>query len=83
VQFKDTSALLKQGSNYYRNTGDQPPADAVNTTVHQGKIEGSNVSAAHGAVRLVGVMRQFEMMQKAISISNDMGRKAIEEVAKV
>jgi flagellar basal-body rod protein FlgG len=51
--------------------------------VHQGNIEGSNVSAAHGAVRLVGVMRQFEMMQKAISISNDMGRKAIEEVAKL
>ena len=83
VQFKDTSVLLKQGNNYYRNIGDQEPAEAVNTEVHQGNIEGSNVSAAHGAVRLVGVMRQFEMMQKAISISNDMGRKAIEEVAKL
>lgn len=83
VQFKDTSPLLKQGSNYFRNTSDQEPGEATNTQVHQGQIEASNVSAAHGAVRLVGVMRQFEMMQKAISISNDMGRKAIEEVAKV
>ena len=83
VQFKDTSALLKQGNNYYRNSSDQAPGAAENTQVRQGHIEASNVSAAHGAVRLVGVMRQFEMMQKAISISNDMGRKAIEEVAKV
>ena len=74
---------MKQGSNYFRNPTTQAPADATDVQVHQGKIEASNVSAAHGAVRLVGVIRQFEMMQKAITLSNDMGRKAIEEVAKV
>jgi len=83
VEFKDPTLLVKQGSNYFRNGSDQPPAGASNVQVRQGQIESSNVSAAHGAVRLVGVIRQFEMMQKAISISNDMGRKAIEEVAKV
>ncbi len=83
VEFKDPSLLVKQGSNYFRNGSGQAPADAANVQVEQGQIESSNVSAAHGAVRLVGVIRQFEMMQKAISISNDMGRKAIEEVAKV
>ena len=83
VEFKDSSLLLKQGSNYFRNTGDQAPVLSSTVQVNQGQIESSNVSAAHGAVRLVGVIRQFEMMQKAISISNDMGRKAIEEVAKV
>ncbi len=83
VEFKDHSLLLKQGSNYFRNGSSQTPGNAANVQVHQGQIESSNVSAAQGAVRLVGVIRQFEMMQKAISISNDMGRKAIEEVAKV
>jgi flagellar basal body rod protein FlgG len=34
-------------------------------------------------VRIVGLSRQFEMMQKAITISNDMNKQAIEEVAKV
>ena len=29
------------------------------------------------------VVRQFEMMKKAVSISNEMGRQAIEQVAKV
>ncbi|MBZ5610065.1 MAG: flagellar basal-body rod protein FlgF [Acidobacteriia bacterium] len=83
VDFKDPSVLLKQGNNYFRNTSDQQPADATDIKVHQGRLEGSNVSASHAAVRLVGVMRQFEMMQKAISISGDMSRKTIEEVAKV
>jgi flagellar basal body rod protein FlgG len=83
VNFSDTSALVKQGNNYFRNTTDQKPVDATDLTLYQGKVEASNVGASQAAVRLVGVLRQFEMMQKAISISGDMGRKAIEEVAKV
>jgi flagellar basal body rod protein FlgG len=35
------------------------------------------------AMRLVGVMRQFEMLQKAIEIGNEMDTKAIQEVARV
>jgi flagellar basal body rod protein FlgG len=81
--FPDTSGLTKQGSNYFQNNTGQDPADASDIQIYQGKIEASNVSASQGAVRIVGLMRQFEMMQKAISVSNDMGRKAIEEVAKV
>ena len=34
-------------------------------------------------MRLVGVMRQFEMLQKAIGISSDMDTKSIQEVARV
>ena len=83
AEFKDRSSIVKQGFNYFRNAGTQKPEVASSVQVQQGKLEASNVNAAHGAVRLVGVMRQFEVMQKAISISNEMGRQAIEEVAKV
>jgi flagellar basal-body rod protein FlgF len=83
VEFDDPATLVKYGGNYFQNAGMQNPPDAVNTQVYQGKVEASNVSASQGAVRLVGVMRQFEMMQKAVSISNDMGRMAVEEVAKL
>lgn len=83
AEFQNPAALTKYGANYFSNTTGQEPVDAANAQIYQGKIEASNVSASHGAVRIVGLMRQFEMMQKAISISNDMGRKAIEEVAKV
>jgi flagellar basal body rod protein FlgG len=34
-------------------------------------------------VRLVGVMRQFEMLQKAVALGSDMSKQAIEQVAKV
>jgi flagellar basal body rod protein FlgG len=83
VEFKDPAGLAKQGNNYFRNASDQAPVNAVNLRVHQGKVEASNVSPAQAAVRLVSVMRQFEMMQKAVSISGDMSRKVIEEVARV
>jgi len=83
VEFKDPSVLVKQGNNYFRTAGNQTPTEATNVQVHQGKIEASNVNASQAAVRLVSVMRQFEMMQKAVSISGDMNKKAIEEVARV
>jgi flagellar basal body rod protein FlgG len=34
-------------------------------------------------MRLVGIMRQFEMLQKAIGVSSDMDTKSIQEVARV
>jgi len=83
AEFSSTAGLTKQGNNYFQNNTALEPGNAADTQIYQGKIEESNVSASHGAVRIVGLMRQFEMMQKAISISNDMGRKAIEDVAKV
>ena len=51
--------------------------------IQQGKLEQSNVGSAESAVRLVAIMRQFEMLQKAMSIGNDLNKHAIEEVAKV
>jgi flagellar basal body rod protein FlgG len=83
VNFTDPSVLTKQGNTYFANGSDQKPSDATDVQVHQGQVEDSNISPAQGAVRLVNVMRQFEMMQKAVSLSNDMSRKAIEEVARV
>jgi flagellar basal-body rod protein FlgF len=83
ADFTNTAGLTKQGNSYFQNNTALDPTDASGAAVLQGKLEASNVSASHGAVRIVGLMRQFEMMQKAISLSNDMGKKAIEEVAKV
>ena len=51
--------------------------------VQQGKLEASNVGAAEAAVRLVSVMRQFEMLQRAISLGGEMNRRAVEDVARV
>jgi flagellar basal-body rod protein FlgF len=85
VDFTDPSVLAKQGAGYFQApSGAAPapaPADAVE--VRQGRLEGSNVNAAEGAVRLVNVIRQFETLQKAIALGAEMNKKAVEEVARV
>jgi len=84
VDFPDSRVLSKQGSNYFRlEDPKSKPVAVTETLVEQGKIESSNVSTAGAAVRLVSVMRQFEMLQKAVSISGDMNKHAVEEVARV
>ena len=84
ASFADTSVLAKQGNNYFVNTNSSvTPTPAADTDVRQGQVEASNVKTPEVAVRLVGVMRQFEMLQKAITMSLDMNKKGIEEVARV
>ncbi len=84
VDFSSTAGLSKQGSNYLRvadpSLKPSPPAGAL---VEQGHLEASNTGSAESAVRLVNVMRQFEMLQKAAQLGNDMSRQAIEQVARV
>ena len=51
--------------------------------VNQGKVESSNVAPAESAVRLVDLMRQYEMLQKAVSLSAEMNKQATDQVARV
>ncbi len=74
--------LDKVGLNYFAPRAGAAPKQA-DGVIEQGKLEESNVGSAESAVRLVAIMRQFEMLQKAMSIGNDLNRHAIEEVAKV
>ncbi len=84
VDFQDRSVLQKVGKAYFGVTDPKAaPIPADGLTVSQGKLESSNVSPAESAVRLVDLMRQFEMLQKAISISTDMNKKAVQDVARV
>jgi len=81
ADFAEPAAVIKQGASYFRSTAPAQPASG--THVEQGKLEGSNVGAAESAVRLVSVMRQFEMLQKAVSLGSQMNSEAVQEVARV
>jgi flagellar basal-body rod protein FlgF len=84
VGVQDQSSFTKVGHSYFRTQDPAAkPTPAANVQVQQGKLENSNVSPAESAVRLVSVMRQFEMLQRAISLGAEMNRKAVEEVARV
>jgi flagellar basal-body rod protein FlgF len=84
ADFTSTAGLVKQGNNYFR--AGQPPAQTATppgTAIQQGHLEESNTGSAEAAVRLIGVMRQFEMLQKAVALGADMNQHAIQEVARV
>jgi flagellar basal-body rod protein FlgG len=84
ADFADPSLLVKVGHSYFRaQDPNAAPRPASGVEVHQRNLESSNVGTAGAAVRLVSVMRQFEMLQKAISLGGEMNRRAIEEVARV
>lgn len=83
-----SDTLKKLGSTYFAmmNPSAAVPqassTQASSTEVLQGQLEQSNVPVADAAVKLVSVMRQFEMMQKAINLGTEMSKQAISEVAK-
>lgn len=76
-------ALTKRGGTYFSVSSLAKTAPAKDPDVVQGKVESSNVESSSAAVKLVGVLRQFEMMQRAVRIASEMGRQAVEQVAKV
>jgi flagellar basal-body rod protein FlgF len=78
----DRGGMDKIGANYFVPSEGVKAKQATGAVV-QGRLEQSNVGAAESSVRLVAIMRQFEMLQKAMNIGNELNRKAIEEVAKV
>jgi len=83
VEFSQPEHLAKHSGTYFQLSDPGiTPEQAADASLHQGRLEGANFTPAESAVRLVTVMRQFEMLQKAIQISAEMGRKS-EEVARV
>jgi flagellar basal-body rod protein FlgF len=77
-------ALSKMGGSYFISSPQSAkPILLPDTEVRQGALEQSNVPVADSAVRLVSIMRQFEMLQKAMTVGADMDKQAVEEVARV
>ena len=79
-----SDTLKKLGSTYFAllDKNAVAPAAGIETEVLQGNLEQSNVPVGDSAVKLVSVMRQFEMMQKAINLGTEMNKQAITDVAK-
>jgi flagellar basal body rod protein FlgG len=81
VGFEDQRLLSKFGKNYFQAQGDA--AKPASAEVLAGKLESSNVSSAESAVRIISVLRQSEMLQKAIALASGMGQRVVNEVAQV
>jgi flagellar basal-body rod protein FlgF len=83
ANFTDPRVLSKMGNSYFVNSNPSVQPVASTAVVAQGQLEGSNVQLSEAAVGLVGVMRQSEMLQKAILTTAEMNKQALQEVARV
>lgn len=83
VDFSGPEGIAKHGNNYFRIADSAVRPMASGASVGHKQLEASNTGSAESAVRLVSVMRQFEMLQKAVNLGGEMNRAAIEQVAKV
>ncbi len=73
----------REGAYFALDKRDLTSLKTSSAEVHQGRLEAANFSPAEAAVRLVNILRQFETLQKALQIGGEMGRKAVEDVARV
>jgi flagellar basal-body rod protein FlgF len=82
VEFSDPAALVRDGVSLLRSTG-EVPRPAAQSEVKSGALEQSNVSVPDRIVELASVSRNFETMQRALSmLSNDIDQRAITELGR-
>ena len=85
VQFADANqALTKEGSSLFMATGRQRATEAAGTRVVQGTLEMSNVNSLTEMVAMMQNTREFESLQKAVSMMmNDVGKTVATELGRL
>ena len=83
VQFAPGTEFEPEGnSKYIAPAGSEKPATGEN--VRQGMLESSNINAVAGAVDLIVMQRQADMMSRALSILNaEFNRPATQDIPRV
>jgi flagellar basal body rod protein FlgG len=77
------SAVKRSGLYFSLDLPANASLPAARGSVRQAHLEQSNIGPAQSAVRLVEILRQFESLQRAAQIGAEMGRRSVEEVARV
>jgi len=81
VDFANTSALIKQGSNLYSTT--QTPNTPAVVGVRQGALEASNVQPVIEISHMIEVMRAYEATASLSKSQEDMMRQAINQLGQM
>ncbi|HUA01653.1 MAG TPA: flagellar hook basal-body protein [Candidatus Aquilonibacter sp.] len=80
----DPGTQLAPEGNLYFTAPDGSVKTAANTTVQQGALEASNMNPIDGAIDLVSIQRNAQLMMRAVSIFNDdFNRTAAEQIGRV
>jgi len=85
VTFSNFTTLQKAGGNLLAQTDpeiQEQPAAGLRT--HQGALEASNVNSIGETVTMLKMSREFEILQRAVSLqTNDIGRIIAQEIGKL
>jgi flagellar basal-body rod protein FlgF len=83
VRFPDARAdLLKEGDALFVSRSEQPPLEATGTRVEQGMLEASNVNPVGELVAMIQNNREFESLQRSITLQGSL-RKIAGEIGKI
>jgi flagellar basal-body rod protein FlgF len=82
VSFANPQQAEKQGSNLYAAAGGAPQQD-LKSTIEQGYIEKSNVSAVGEMSKMVEVTRSYTQVANMLQVQSDLRKNAIEKLADV
>jgi flagellar basal-body rod protein FlgF len=83
VKFADPGTLVREGGSTLRVTDGQVPTPAPQATIRVGSLEQSNVSVVERVAELTNATRNFEALQKALSLlMNDVTTRAIDVLGK-
>lgn len=83
VEFADMRTIRRYGNNELgpEDPATQPQA-AVNTTVRQGTIEGSNVDVTATMTTILEIQRAYEANQRMIQSENELTTRAVNDIAR-
>ncbi|MCX6612015.1 MAG: flagellar hook-basal body complex protein [Acidobacteria bacterium] len=79
----DGNLLTRNGSFQIGTDETNKLKRAAGVEVHQGWLEKSNIDPTTGSIQMVKISRQFEMLQKALQLHGEMGKRSTEEVGRV
>lgn len=79
-EFSSEQILEPVGNGLYKT--DDAGKIAEKTTVHQGKLEGSNVQSVIEMTRMIDVSREYQMMQRIAQNEHDRIRGAIQRLGR-
>lgn len=80
VEFENYQELNPAGNGLYETTADAIPAEK--TSVHQGKLEGSNVQAVVEMTRMIEVSREYQAVQKMMESEHERLRSSAQRLAR-
>jgi flagellar basal-body rod protein FlgF len=81
VSFDDVTKLSREGNSLLLPNGNVQEK-VSSAKIKSGYLEQSNVNAVASIVRMIGIMRQFEAIQKSVLALNELNTKSIEKLGR-